>query len=48
MLPVVVGSWYELVGLVRLLTPEECLEPGYNSSTEREAVRLARLSIIVE
>jgi hypothetical protein len=22
-------GWYELVALVRLLTPEECLEPGY-------------------
>jgi hypothetical protein len=22
-------GWYELVGLVRSLTPEECLEPGY-------------------
>ena len=22
-------GWYELVRLVRLLTPEECLEPGY-------------------
>jgi hypothetical protein len=22
-------GWYELVSLVRLLTPEECLEPGY-------------------
>lgn len=23
------AGWYELVGLVRSLTPEECLEPGY-------------------
>ena len=23
-------SWYELVGLVRSLTPVECLEPGYD------------------
>jgi hypothetical protein len=23
------GGWYELVRLVRSLTPEECLEPGY-------------------
>ena len=23
------GGWYELVALVRTLTPEECLEPGY-------------------
>jgi hypothetical protein len=22
-------GWYEVVALVRLLTPEECLEPGY-------------------
>jgi hypothetical protein len=22
-------GWYQLAGLVRLLTPEECLEPGY-------------------
>jgi hypothetical protein len=22
-------AWYEIAGLVRLLTPEECLEPGY-------------------
>ncbi len=22
-------GWYEMVGLVRQLTPEECLEPGY-------------------
>ncbi|MEX0710083.1 MAG: hypothetical protein WD116_02645 [Chloroflexota bacterium] len=22
-------GWYEIVGLVRSLTPEECLEPGY-------------------
>lgn len=23
------SGWYELAGLVRLLTPQECLEPGY-------------------
>ncbi len=23
------AGWYELLGLVRSLTPEECLEPGY-------------------
>jgi len=23
------AGWYEMVGLVRQLTPEECLEPGY-------------------
>jgi hypothetical protein len=22
-------GWYEMIGLVRVLTPEECLEPGY-------------------
>jgi hypothetical protein len=23
------AGWYEIIGLVRSLTPEECLEPGY-------------------
>jgi len=23
------SRWYELIGLVRLLSPEECLQPGY-------------------
>jgi hypothetical protein len=28
------AGWYELVALVRSLTPEECLEPGYYTEPE--------------